>query len=780
MKRLFPLGLLLAAILVPALSHAAGLIIITDPDVVIWPPRPHPPIPHPRSTPPPRPYAFAPLELTSCRVDVRIRDQVAVTEVEQDFYNPNPRQLEGTFLFPVPKGAHINKFAMQIGGKNMEAELLDAAKARQIYEDIVRRMKDPALLEFAGQDLYKVRIFPIEPNSTKHVSLSYTQLLKSDSSLISYSYPLGTGKYSAQPIKSLGVKIDLETRRPLKSVYSPSHSVEVRRSGDRNATVGYEASNVTPEGDLQLVFSADKDEIGLNLLTYRTGKDDGFFLLLASPGVGADDKRIMPKDVVFVVDTSGSMSGRKLEQAKKALLFCAENLNKDDRFEVMRFSAETEPLFNKLAPASREGRSRANDFIKELKPIGGTAIDDALQKALALRPSDSERPFVVIFLTDGRPTVGVTDETQIVDHVTGEKAARTRVFCFGIGTDVNTHLLDKITEKTRASSEYVLENEDLEVKVSSFFAKIKDPVLANPQIAFKGVRATKLYPTPLPDLFKGEQLVLVGRYREPGDASIELTGTVNGKEHRLTFEKTFPQEGTEHAFIPRLWATRRVGYLLDGIRLHGENKELRDEVVELARAFSIVTPYTAYLIVEDEQRRGVPLASQSLPMLQQDRVARELTADTYRRQRDERSGEIAVAGARASKALKDASSASGGLSLGAAEANRSLASAPAAPPAPSFGRAGKPTTVSTPEAARRVGQYTQQSRFVAGRSFYQSGDQWVDSEVQQMPNAKPVKVTFGSKEYFDLIKRHPEASPWLALGQKVRLVLDKQVYEIGE
>ena len=461
-----------------------------------------PPIvpPHwPRPFPPPRPHPFAPLDVNYVKVHTRITEQVAVTSVDQEFYNPNPARLEGTFVFPIPKGAHINKFTMEIDGKQVEAELLPADKARRIYEDIVRKLKDPALLEYAGRDVFKVRIFPIEPNSKKRITLSYTELLRADDGLVSYVLPLNTEKFSAKPIRNVSVKVDLESKRPLKSIYSPSHSVEVKRHSATSATAGYEATDVRPDTDFALYFAPEKDEIGVNLLTHRGSDEDGYFLLLASPGVDVKEKQVVLKDVAFVLDTSGSMAGKKLEQARKALQFCVENLNDGDRFEIIRFSTEVEPLFDKLVKATEQNRAKANDFIKDLKPIGGTAIDDALRKSLALRTSGEDRPFVVIFLTDGRPTIGTTDEDQIVADVKKENNARTRIFCFGIGTDVNTHLLDRVTEQTRAASQYVLPEEDLEVKVSNFFAKIKEPVLANPTLKFTGdIRTTKLYPSPRP------------------------------------------------------------------------------------------------------------------------------------------------------------------------------------------------------------------------------------------------------------------------------------------
>jgi Ca-activated chloride channel family protein len=752
---------------VPA-AYADGLIIVHEP---YWWPEPRPPHPHPwpPHLPPPRPYA--PLEVTYHHVNVKIDGQIATTSVDQEFYNPDSRRLEGTYLFPIPKGAQIDKFTMEIGGKQVEAELLPADKARRIYEDIVRKLRDPALLEYADRDVFKVRIFPIEPHSHKRITLSYSQVLKSDAGLVSYVYPLNTEKFSAQPIKSLSVKVELESKRPLKSIYSPSHPVEVKRDGPNRAVIGYEASQVRPDTDFALYFAPEKDELGIHLMTYKTGGDDGYFLLLASPGVDVKEGQVVLKDVAFVLDTSGSMAGKKLAQARKALQFCIENLNDGDRFEIVRFSTEVEPLFQKLVDASRQNREKASDFIKDLKPIGGTAIDEALRAALELRPDRSDRPFVVIFLTDGQPTVGTTDEDQILAGLNKTGAGRARVFCFGIGTDVNTHLLDKITEATRAFSQYVLPEEDLEVKVSSFFVKIKEPVLANPTLKFTGdVRATKLYPSPLPDLFKGEQLVLVGRYSGHGAAAAVIEGTVNGRPGRFAFDVTFPKESSGHEFIPRLWATRRVGSLLDEIRLHGESAELREEVTELARKYGIVTPYTAYLIVEDESRRDIPAPMRSLQSLDRDTSVRHEAAKSWSMLNSAREGMRAVAGSQLNFDMKAATAppASGGFSYGAAE--RSL------------GLSTDARDAAAPEVAarQRLVDYAQQNRFVNGRNFFQNGPQWIDTEVQKQKHARRARIQFNSPEYFELAATNHQALPWLALGQNVQFVLGDTLYEIHE
>ena len=760
MKTLF--GLFLSLCLASQVS-AAGLIILHEPD--FW--RPIPP-PHHR----PPPTVTTPLETQSLQANVKIKDQVAETVIEQEFYNPNSRQVEGTFLFPVPKGGAISKFSMEINGKQVEAELLAADKARTIYEDIVRRLKDPALLEYSGRDLFKVRIFPIEPNGKKRIHLSYSQILKADSGLVNYALPLkGT-------TKNLSLKVDLQGQRPLKSIYSPSHSVEVKRHSPTQATIGFESNQAKSDADFQLYYSMEKSDIALDLLTYKQPGEDGYFLLLASPGVETKTTKVIPKDVLFVLDTSGSMAGAKLEQGKKALNFCVENLNDSDRFEIIRFATEVEPLFGKLSDVSASQREKARSFIKDLKPTGGTAINDALQKALKLRPDDGERPFVIIFMTDGLPTIGVTKEDAIVENVTKANRANTRIFCFGIGTDVNTHLLDRITEETKAVSQYVLPDEDLEVKVSNFFSKIKEPVLANPKITFpEAIRATKLYPSPVPDLFKGDQVVLVGRYGGHGSGAIEISGKVEGKTQKFAEDAKFPEESSGHEFIPRLWAMRRVGYLLDEIRLHGDNKELKDEVTELARKYSIVTPYTAYLIIEDEKHRAVPELSRSVRL--QNGPAGDADHLYFFRQQGERDGAGAVGNTRSFNKLKQADAADA-LVLGNEEALRGAITA--AKPLPSLAPAQQPRTLMEvkKEVQTRSEQYSQQARFAGNRAFYQNGNQWIDSEVQKQQNAKRQRVQFNSEQYFALVKQQPEIAPWAALGKNVQFVLKDTVYEIYE
>jgi Ca-activated chloride channel family protein len=748
--------------------------------------------------PPPRPvpghFTFAPLEVTYHRVNVEVNDSVATTTVDQEFYNPNGQQLEGTYLFPLPDGTHIDKFSMDINGKMMEAELLDSTKARALYEEIVRKARDPALLEYAGRSAFKVRIFPIEPNSRKQVKITYTQLLKTDTGLTEYVYPLNTEKFSSRPLNQVSIKVSLNCKEPIKNLYCPSHNVEIKRDGDHHATIGWEKTNVRPDTDFKIVYSRTDKPVSVDLLTYRSGSDDGYFLLLASPGMEAPKGQIQKKDVCFVIDTSGSMSengGKKMEQAKKALSFCLQNLNEGDRFEIIRFSTESEPLFKELRPADKKNIDTAQEFVQSLRPIGGTAISEALSKAMETRSKrggDNDRPYVVIFLTDGQPTIGETNEDNILAAMNKASGGATRVFSFGIGTDVNTHLLDRIASGTRAFSQYVLPEEDLEVKLSSFYTKIKEPVLANVDLAFTGdnVKVSQLYPGQMPDLFKGEQLIAFGRYHGSGAAAVKITGTLNGEKREFVQDVKFVDQDTKQAFIPRLWATRRVGFLLDEIRLHGESKELRDEVTRLAREHGIVTPYTAFLILEDERKRGVPIAMQTLREMNGDRQALQQAADRYNGTRDEaqnarlRAGEKAVANAKDVDDLKR----SWNMEQGGGQRPAELSKASAAPSAaygPRGGAAGIPAT--QPENGYRNAQnYAQQARVVNGRAFYQNGNTWSDGTVQEQyaknRAMKQQQIKFNSQEYFDLLKKHPEAAQWLALGEEVDVVLDDTLYQV--
>lgn len=710
--------------LIPSALFADGMIVIQRPS--------------------PEPF---PLAVRYHRVQVDIRESVAHTTVDQEFFNPTGARLEGIYIFPPPRGAVISDFAMEIDGKLTKAEVLDAAKARSIYEEIVRTMRDPALLEYAGRGAFRVRIFPIEPRSGKRVRLSYSEVLRRDAGLFAYTYSLNTEKFSAAPLEDVSIRVNLQSEHGLKTIFCPTHDVDVHRKGDDHAVVGFEAKHTKPDTDFTLYYSTDDNGVGVSVLCYRPPGEDGYFLLTATPSYESSGAALS-KDVTFVLDVSGSMSGDKMLQAKRAIRFCLDHLNPDDRFEIIRFSTEADALFGRLADVSRGNLAKAHDYVEHLDAIGGTNTEEALTLALQSNAGASNRPKVVIFMTDGKPTIGETDEDRLVRKVRDANTQRLRIFTFGIGDDLNTHFLDKLTEATRAARTYVGEKQDLELPLSAFFEKIKSPVLVDVAVRFgDGMKAFQMYPRDLPDLFKGSELTLFGRYNGTSN-SVTLNGTVAGRRVSLPYAASFPSRADANELIAPLWAAQRVGYLLDQIRLHGEEKELVDEVTRLARRYGVITPYTSYLITEDERVR-VARQNQTINAMPLSREFSAKIKGEYDAMR-QKAGAPSVQASVEVEALKNAQN-SAQINQGKArlyyEDGKNLAS---------------------------------QMRNVRGRAVYQVGNNWVDSDAQAAKNQAARRVRFASAEYFDLLNKEPQAAEFMALGRNVRFVANGQIYDVYE
>jgi Ca-activated chloride channel family protein len=553
-----------------------------------------------------------PLAMLSHQVQVNIDDQVAVTTVEQVFRNHTNRPLEVTYVFPVPRGASVKKFAMWLDGKEVPGELVDADKARKIYTDIVQRTLDPGLLEYVGNDLLRIKVFPVPANGEQKIKLSYTSLAVSDNDLIEYVYPLKTNGKATKTLEKFALDIRIKSQHAVQNIYSPTHAILTTRPTDREAVIHFEKNQALLDKDFQLFYTAGKKDVGVTALTHRPNSESpGYFMLLASPRAELSKDQQIPRDMVFVLDTSGSMAGKRIEQAKSALKFCLSQLGPKDRFALIHFATVVNKYQDNLLPASAEQVTAARKWVDKLQAVGGTAIDNALATALDFRSKDTGRTFNVVFFTDGIPTVGERNPDKIVANFTKRSTAETRLFAFGVGDDVNATLLDRLAEDTRAVATYVRESEDIEAKVSSLYAKISNPVLANLKLsAGEGVQISEVYPPQLPDLFHGSQLVVFGRYSGNGHGLLKLTGSVGMETREFVYELRFAEKtDDDKAFVEDLWARRKVGYLLDQIRINGEKKELVDEVTALAKRYGITTPYTSFLVVPDA---AVPVTGAAL------------------------------------------------------------------------------------------------------------------------------------------------------------------------
>jgi Ca-activated chloride channel family protein len=427
-------------------------------------------------------------------------------------------------------------------------------------------MRDPGLLEYVGRDLFRARVFPIPARGDVQVKIVYEEVLEYDAGLVEYRHPLQVDGKRNKAIGQLSMAVSVRSSSPVKTVYSPTHDIDADIDG-HTAKCGFEMEDVVPDRDFVMYYSVSTDDVGLNLLTYRKGEDDGYFMMLLSPGRLADPSKVIAKDVVFVLDKSGSMKGEKIEQAKGALAYCIESLNRSDRFNIVLFSTNVNTYSDDLVRATRREKDRAREFVDEITARGGTDINNAL--LAALEPPASARPRMVIFLTDGLPTVGETNVQAILSSLR-KRGDDVRIFPFGVGYDVNTDLLDQLGVEHHGAVDYIRPEEDIEDKVSRFYDKVSNPVLSDVSVNVSGVELLDVYPNRLPDIFDGTQMVVLGRYTGSGSESITLTGDVGGRERTFDYEGTFERRSDEYGFIPRIWANRKIAYLLSEIKLHGD------------------------------------------------------------------------------------------------------------------------------------------------------------------------------------------------------------------
>ncbi len=761
------------------------------PPVEVWPPRPIPRRP-------------LPLVLESLRVKIAIANATATTELEQAFRNRNPFPVEDVYVWPLPDEAVVSQLELWVDGKPQQAELLDKDKARGIYEDIVRRRQDPALLEWIDKRCVKVSVFPVPANGESRVRIRYANAVPASAGTFEYTLPLRLSSVAPGGLASFVLEGTLEATQPLSAIHSPTHPLDVRHEGSV-ARFSMEQSGVRAERDLQLLYSPTKREFGALPLAHRKPGEDGFFSITLAPRFDLSPAQIQAKDVVFVLDTSGSMAGEKMEQARRALEQCVGRLRPEDRFSLVRFSTEAEAFRTGLLAPTAENLAAAREWIAKLEARGGTNIDEAL--AMALRTERAEgRLCMVFFLTDGLPTVGEVAPEKILARAKEASGGKLRVFTFGVGFDVNTKLLDALSETTRGDREYVRPEEDVEIKVSSLFDKVASPVLTDVKVALDGADAYDVYPRELPDVFRGSQLLVAGRYRGQGMKTLRLTGNLGSERREWTWEVDLPGALARNDALRPLWASRKVGFLLDQIRIHGSNAELVEEVKRLGREFAIVTPYTSFLVVEEgarlSQARGLaPVGGGAVRFR---RAQGEDDSEALRRlgyvgddvldvtgangravteRLDELERDVA---ADARDRLADLPATASGE--GAVEASKEAKAQTAAPSAPATSGMRPGNWLGAPGASvfatlegRKAFSKTSEIfvRTVGTKVFHFVGSTWVDAAFQESDRGKLVKIEFLSDQYFDLLRREPDLARFLALGSRLVVAWKGVVYEIG-
>lgn len=595
-------------------SERSSSLEMTSPLPPAPPRRPWTVVPQIRAYPPDAqltPGSAAP-EITAVRADVAVRGREAATEITVGLRNPTEQLIEAELLLPVPSGA--------IAGRDKPdgpaAEILGKREARAACQDLVGRTRDPALLEFYDQDLLRSRIFPIPPEGTQTVRLRYAHKLVADGSRIDYLLPRSDSLESRLPWQ---IQLRIEHGEPLAAIYSPSHEIDVRRSSGQ-VSVRLRDKDAGKPGSFRLSWLECRDELCASLLAFPEPPiHGGYCLLLAGlrPGVHSGRGPIR-REVTLVLDHSGSMNGEKMRQVRSAARRVLEGLSPGETFNLIAYNEAVDRFAERPVARSADSLRRAGQWLDRLVSRGGTNIHAALQAALQQPAPEGALP-IVLFLTDGLPTVGQTSERAIRALVQDANRGRRRIFTFGVGVDVNTPLLESVASTSRAFATFVLPGQDVEASLGRVFAALSGPLLADLRLELRsatggdaGQRLRELIPERLPDLFEGGQLVVVGQYRGSAPLDLALSGEHQGRRRVFRQRLSFAGASRRLAFVPRLWASRKIALLVDTIRSTGADADRAvvhsghlstgprfhehvSEVVRLSRRYGILTEYTAFL-----------------------------------------------------------------------------------------------------------------------------------------------------------------------------------------
>ena len=680
----------------------------------------------------------APLLLVRENIKIAINGETAETRVELTYRNPHGVQLEGDFLFPLPKDATVSDFTLTWNGRRIHGEILDAEEARRIYEQIVRRRRDPGLIRYIDGRLFHARVFPFPAKSDRTVEITYVQILETEGTESRYTFPLRASRPADRAIEDLTLSFTVDGRGQRPDAYSPTHSIDTVRENQGRLSGGFETRSARPEGDFMLYLPppGSLGQVTFSAVTYDAPGEEGYFLLNIVPPADPEASAL-PKDVVFVMDTSSSLTTNHLEASVRALAICLRNLAPEDRFGLVRFSTGVQSFRGNLVRAEPGALEAAMEYAARFRPAGGTNLSAALQAAYRLRTS-VDRPFYVILLTDGAPTVGERDPKRITaDRPTDSPTIR--VMTIGLGDEVNTHLLDILAEESGGASIYLPKETGFEEKMISFISRLDHPVLLDVRLTLAGVGASDLYPQEIPDLFAGEATRVLGRFGNAGEARIIMEGKRGGRNTRFAETIRFRKD-SGNDFLPPLWARRKIAHLLDTIRLHGEEKETVDEVKTLATRFGIITPYTSSLIIEDEsmldrRERGFlpPIIPPILvPMLERS-SGTEFNSDFIE-----------------------------GLPVIGRDYIDALTLAP-----------GVWNKKALPEPKDEDDSPV---RHVGGKTFWLRDGVWVENSYRADQETR--EVVFGTDEYFRLSRISPEVRKILALGERVLFRWDGVFYKV--
>ena len=727
MRALIPVLLIL-----PAALGAQGLII------------PRCPRPMPGSELECRPVGQ---QVVRARSDVKVelRDRVLRYEVEERFVNRGGTIGEADYIFPLPKNAAFRDLKLSIDGELVAGETMNATDARRIYEDIVRRQRDPALVEWMGHGMLRTRIFPIQPGEERRVVVRYESVAEREGDAVRVDYFRGSnpdrgvqqqgGRLWEGPTRGNAdaarttFALTYRSGGELGEPYSPTHELDIEREGvRRDVRIRSGGPDITV-----LVALRRTREASIGMLPHAVRDEPGYALITVTPPAEVASARL-PRDVTFVIDVSGSMSGKKMEQARAAGHQLLGTLSSQDRFRLIDFSTDVRSFRDEFVFATDANVRAARRYIDDLDATGSTNISGALEAALRREPSThpergegaEHRIHIVLFMTDGAPTVGDRDPGSIAARA-AKLRKDARVFTFGVGADLNVALIEQLALEGRGTAHFVRPDESVERAVELVASRLRQPLLSDVRVEVTGgdVRLSRLYPSGEQDVFAGQDLVLLARYSGSGSANVVVRGKAGGRDVQWSSLRNFPRDERDNAFVPRLWATQRIGWLSAEKRRNGGSREIDDEIRQLGERFGIPTEFTSYLVLEPGMVAG---------------------ATPERRRLSDARGTV-------------------GTSSG-----RGVAAAPAAPPAVVQFEAAR--EASQQRAARSLAAADMAmeasaaaTRRAGNRMFVADGERWIDTRFKA--ELRVYKVKAYSATYFTLLEKLPELREALSVGEKV-------------
>lgn len=541
-----------------------------------------------------------------------IEDQVATTKIDQTFRNTLSMTAEATCIFPLPEGAVITELAYWMNGVRYIGSVKEKQAAQKAYNDKIRQLLDPALLQYAGDNIFKLNIAPINANTDVRFEITYTELLKYEFGKVQFTFLLNSTSVSSKPLERVSLRINASTQRGFRSVVSPSHANftahRIEKLSDSQYTLTFGDENYLPTSDYRLELETIRDGVDMNVLGYvgdvKDSLGDGFFAAWITPPDNLNATYAVPQSTVFTADISSSMDGKRIAQLKQALHVFLNSLTPRDKFNIIVFSTNIVSMENNLIDATETNIEKARVFVDKLVALGLTNIDEGLQRSLAMTFPDSTSNSIV-FLTDGIPSWGEIDSTKILAKVKAQNTKGIRIFSFGIGEELNKYLLSNLSAQNNGYTAYIKSDDSISVVIANHFKKISLPALQSPTINYSTLQTYDVYPVVLPDLFFGMQVLQLGRYRNGGTHSLTLTGQIRGNTITQTKDVFFPVATGGNKSVSRLWAQAKIDELLHQISLYGERKELVDQIISISIRFGILTKYTALYADPDDKSTDV-------------------------------------------------------------------------------------------------------------------------------------------------------------------------------